>query len=153
MQLLATPPAERENPLHHLPPEIGLGREMVQRYTGDFMDRLGPADDGPPAACLTRYVTLFRVSLGQGRMCLCGMMGAEITGVPEAVLGDVQGFFAANRDWLTQVMNRTKTPRPALEAGIFLATLEGALMIARVCGDAAGFDAVAQACIDRITGR
>jgi TetR/AcrR family transcriptional regulator, transcriptional repressor for nem operon len=135
---------------YHFPTKTDLGRQMVQRYTKEFMDRLGPVDDAPPRACLARYVALFRASLGQGRMCLCGMMGAEITGVPEAVLGDVQAFFAANRDWLTQVMGRTDTPQPALEAGIFLATLEGALMIARVAGDPDGFVAVARASVDRI---
>jgi TetR/AcrR family transcriptional regulator, transcriptional repressor for nem operon len=137
---------------YHFPTKADLGRQMVQRYTKAFMDRLGAADDGPPRASLLRYAALFRASLSEGRMCLCGMIGAEISGVPDAILGDVQAFFAANRDWLTAVLGHAGLDQPALQASIFLATLEGALMIARVSHDPTSFDAVASASIDRLLG-
>jgi TetR/AcrR family transcriptional regulator, transcriptional repressor for nem operon len=133
---------------YHFPTKADLGRQMVQGYTTQFMGHLGPADDGMPAACLARYAALFRGALTNKKMCLCGMIGAEISGVPDAMTVDVQAFFAANRDWLAAVMTRAGIPQPALQASIFLATLEGALMIARVSDDPARFDAVARASID-----
>jgi TetR/AcrR family transcriptional repressor of nem operon len=136
---------------YHFPTKADLGRQMVQRYTAQFVQALGPADQGTPRDCLSRYAGLFRASLTNSRMCLCGMVGAEITGVPPAMMADVQAFFAANREWLASVLTRAGVPDPALQAEVFLATLEGALMIARVGGDPAGFDAVAGALIDRLT--
>jgi TetR/AcrR family transcriptional regulator, transcriptional repressor for nem operon len=133
---------------YHFPTKADLGRQMVQRYAKQFMERLGPADDGTPKACLARYVALFRGTLTDRKMCLCGIVGAEITGVPDVMTADVQAFFAANRDWLSAVLARTRTPKPELQASIFLATLEGALMIARVSNDPASFDAVVYASID-----
>jgi TetR/AcrR family transcriptional regulator, transcriptional repressor for nem operon len=135
---------------YHFPTKADLGRQMIRRYTAHFMAALGDADAGTPRDALLRYVALFRASLANSRMCLCGMVGAEIAGVPEAMVSDVQAFFAANRAWLTAVLTCAGTPDRELQAEVFLATLEGALMIARVCGDPARFDAVAAAAIDRL---
>jgi TetR/AcrR family transcriptional regulator, transcriptional repressor for nem operon len=135
---------------YHFPTKADLGQQMVQRYTKQFMERLGPADDGTPRACLMRYADLFRGSLTDHKMCLCGMVGAEITGMPDAMTADVQAFFAVNRDWLSVVLARAGIAAPDVQASVFLATLEGALMIARVSNDPVSFDAVVDASIDRL---
>jgi TetR/AcrR family transcriptional regulator, transcriptional repressor for nem operon len=135
---------------YYFPTKADLGEMLVQRYSTRFLQALGSPDDGTPEACLIRYTALFRASLDQGRMCLCGMVGAELSGVPEAVSDHVAAFFAANQDWLGKVLARAGTPEPLVEAQLFLATLEGALMIARVTKDNASFDAVATASIARL---
>jgi TetR/AcrR family transcriptional regulator, transcriptional repressor for nem operon len=134
---------------YHFPTKADLGQQLVQRYTQTFMERLGHADDGAPDACLTRYIAVFRGALSEGKMCLCGMIGAEISGIPAAITADVQAFFVANRAWLAKVLGRAGVGQPALQASVMLATLEGAMMIARVSDDADSFDAVAKACVDR----
>ena len=134
---------------YHFPTKAMLVESLVHRYIDNFFDALGQADVGPPEACLERYVGLFRRSLGEGRMCLCGMMGAEIGDLPASVAGAVRSFFDANLDWLTHVYERMGARQAATRAQLLLATLEGAMMMARVSQDAAGFDSVARAAIAR----
>jgi TetR/AcrR family transcriptional regulator, transcriptional repressor for nem operon len=127
---------------YHFPTKANLGQKLVTRYTEQFFEKLGPADDGSPDACLSRYAGLFRATLDRGRMCLCGMVGAEISGVPAELVVDLKAFFDRNRDWLTSVISRSGVAQPALQAQILLATLEGALLIARVAEDVGQFDAI-----------
>jgi TetR/AcrR family transcriptional regulator, transcriptional repressor for nem operon len=130
---------------YHFATKSDLGQALVLRYTDAFMAALGPPDAVPPDAALDRYIGLFRATLGQGRMCLCGMLGAETSALPRPVAEKAQAFFAANRLWLSAVLHRAGSDAPGTGAALFLATLEGALMIARATGDDTGFDTVARA--------
>ena len=80
-------------------------------------------------------------------MCLCGMFGAEITHLPDKVARETQIFFERNRDWLvTVIMRAGKKKKADAEKAAFsiLATLEGAMILARTLDDPAVFDAAAQ---------
>lgn len=131
---------------YHFPTKAELGKALVRHYTMQFMTALGDSDAGTPEACLERYVGLFRAALQDGRMCLCGMMGAEISGIPDDVAREVRAFFDTNTDWLTRVFERGGTTKLAAQkrARLFLSALEGAMLIARVSGDPTLFDGVAK---------
>jgi len=77
-------------------------------------------------------------------MCLCGMIGAEVDGVPAEVSAEVREFFRANELWLMRVFERpgahTTTARG--RARVFVSALEGAMLIARANGDTGFFDDV-----------
>jgi TetR/AcrR family transcriptional repressor of nem operon len=133
---------------YHFPTKAKLGQQLISRYADDFMASLGAADSDTPEACLARYVGLFRETLGQGRMCLCGMVGAEIAGVPKLLAPDVQTFFDRNCAWLTEVIARSGKSQPGLRAEVLLATLEGAMLMARVANDPARFDPIAHRATD-----
>jgi TetR/AcrR family transcriptional regulator, transcriptional repressor for nem operon len=128
---------------YHFPTKAALGEALVQRYSDDFMKALGDPDAEAPDELLARYIGLFRQSLQQGRMCLCGMVGAEIEDVPEAVAAEVRAFFAANRLWLQRVLTRQGVPKPFETAAMVIAALEGAMLVARVSGDSQLFDVIA----------
>ena len=130
---------------YHFPTKAKLGQVLVQRYSRDFMAELGDPEADPPGACIDRYIGLFRQSLHQGRMCLCGIVGAEIEDIPEAVADEVRAFFAANQLWLERVLTRKNDPRPDEKAALIIAALEGAMLMARVSGDNALFDVIAKA--------
>lgn len=130
---------------YHFPTKAALGQVLVQRYNRDFMAALGDPDADPPEACIARYINLFRQSLYQGRMCLCGMVGAEIEDIPEPVAAEVRAFFAANRVWLERVLARQNDSEPAEKAALIIAALEGAMLMARVSGDNGLFDGIAEA--------
>ena len=130
---------------YHFPTKAELGQALTRRYTTQFMTALGDPETGNPEQCLQRYVELFRGALDSGRMCLCGMMGAEISGVPDEVASEVRAFFDANHTWVARVLERTGKPKAtaAAHARLFVATHEGAMLVARVSGDRPSFDEVA----------
>jgi TetR/AcrR family transcriptional repressor of nem operon len=134
---------------YHFATKADLGTALAERYTADFIAALGPAEALAAEAALDHYIGLFRATLRQGRMCLCGILSAETSALPTPVAVAAQVFFAANRDWLSVVLRRAGRADHETGAALFLAALEGALMIARAADDAAGFEAVAQAARDR----
>ena len=129
---------------YHFPTKAILGQALVKRYTLLFLNALGKPDAAPPVQCLRHYVDIFRAALLEGRMCLCGMIGAEVDGVPAEVALEVRQFFAVNLTWLTAVFEAAgERPITAqAKASLFLSTLEGAMLIARAGGDRNSFDDV-----------
>ena len=127
---------------YHFPTKADLGQQLVKRYTAEFMAALGDPKASSLSQRLRHYVGLFRAALSEGRMCLCGMVGAEVDGVPAEVSAEVREFFRANELWLMQVFEgagaHTATARG--KARLFLSALEGAMLIARASGDTGSFD-------------
>ena len=131
---------------YHFPTKANLGQALVRRYTVLFLNALGKPDAASPVQCLNHYVDVFRAALLDGRMCLCGMIGAEVDGVPGEVALEVRQFFAANLNWLRCVFEvGGECPLAAeAKARLVLSALEGGMLIARSGGDRNSFDEVAR---------
>jgi TetR/AcrR family transcriptional regulator, transcriptional repressor for nem operon len=131
---------------YHFPTKSDLGQALVSRYTAEFMAALGPPAAVQPEASLRHYVDLFRQSLADGRMCLCGMVGAEVGGIPPELGQAVRAFFAANDVWLTGVFEKGGWPPASAKsrARFAISALEGAMLIARTNQDHAVFNDVAE---------
>jgi TetR/AcrR family transcriptional repressor of nem operon len=70
-------------------------------------------------------------------MCLCGVLAAEASTLPERVGGAVRAFFAENEAWLAGLLAEGRNSgelafpgTPAQTAQAVFASLEGALMSA-----------------------
>jgi len=126
---------------YHFPTKSDLGAAVARRYTADFMEKLETkeATEGDTATLLVYYASLFKGALQQdNKMCLCGMLGAEATSLPDAVKVEVSQFFDKNVTWLAGVFVRhdEDADSKALsgaekKAAAFIATLEGALILAK----------------------
>ena len=129
---------------YHFPTKANLGQQLVKRYTAEFIAALGDPQASSPSQGLLHYVGLFRAALSDGRMCLCGMIGAEVDGVPAEVSAEVREFFRANELWLMRVFERAGAHTAAArgKARLFVSALEGAMLIARASGDTSSFDDV-----------
>lgn len=131
---------------YHFPEKEALGAALAERYTERFMAGLGdPADlDRAPEILVRRMVAAYRHSIfEEGLMCLCGMFGAEAADLPPRVQAATRVFFERNLAWLRVVLNRMPAVtkgEPSIESYRILATLEGALLLARGLNDAAAFD-------------
>ncbi|WP_020593857.1 TetR/AcrR family transcriptional regulator [Kiloniella laminariae] len=131
---------------YHFPTKGDLGAAVAKRYTDRFMAHLGPADAHSPHQQLERYVQAFRSSLAdEDKMCLCGMLGAEISSLPENVVLVSREFFSKNLSWLTAVFLRNETKSgtitdPETRALKTLALLEGGLVLARNLEGLSTFD-------------
>ena len=141
---------------YHFPTKGDLGAALARRYADQFFDRLGPASDiaVPSHTLVERFVGQFRNSLAENdQMCLCGLFGAEIAALPREVGAEVASFFERCIDWLEAAHARASrglvgqdTP-PRERALSLLATLEGALILARTLKDAEIFDRIAASAV------
>lgn len=143
---------------YHFPNKGDLGRELVARYRADFRREFVRIEGatGDSRRRLERYVGLYRAVLeDEGRMCLCGMMAADLVTLPEEVQEEVRGFFAENAAWLAGMLLGGREVgalvfEPEAEARLLLSSLEGAMLLARSNGGLPGFDAVARAALQRL---
>ncbi len=139
--------------LAHFASKADIGAALARRYTERFLTAIGGADDPslPPATLLSRYVDAFRHALVQdGQMCLCGILGAEVSSLPLSVADEAKQFFQRNVDWLETVLGRTTDPdltdsgRRHQRALSILSALEGAMIIARTLDQTNVLDEVAE---------
>jgi len=126
---------------HHFRTKAELVAALARRYTERFESALAAIDVArrDPLARLKAYVQLFATTYAQdGRLCVCGMLGAEADGLPDAVADAVAGFFQLNLTWLTAAFRDaqhsgqvTTGQRAANLAELMLSALEGAMVVGR----------------------
>lgn len=139
---------------YHFPSKSELVRDLVALYTQTIKDRLESIviENVGMRARLSAYVSLFRESIGDAdRMCACVMLGAEAGTVPDDVRETVGAFFHFHGDWVARVLSDGRASGEidfvgpaAIEARMFCATVQGAALIARGCGDIGLYDSTTQ---------
>ena len=85
------------------------------------------------------YRSAFRTALDRdGRMCLCGVLGAEAGGLPPEVAEATRTFFRrCIEDLSARMGGGPETKARALQV---MATLEGGMVLARALGSIDAFD-------------
>lgn len=139
---------------YHYPAKADLGAALVRRYRGRLEATLAAIDavDETPAERLKRFVDAYRdVVHDDGRVCLCTVLAAEDASLPDAVRSEVRAFLDLNETWLARTLDEGRARgdlrydgMPVDAARAFLATLEGAMLLARAHHDAARFHAIAR---------
>lgn len=133
---------------YHFANKSDLGEALIERYTSRFDDALAAVDsrmtDAP--ARLKAYADLYLDVLRGKRMCLCGMMAAELETLPDPMQAAVLTFFTHNQEWLSRVLKdgdskgTIKFRGSANEtARTIIGALEGAMLLARLFGNVASF--------------
>lgn len=137
---------------YHFPTKADLGAELARRYREEAAATLAEisAATADPARRLRQYAGVFRRALeNQNRMCMCGLMAAEIDDLPDAVKTEVKAFGDANIAWLAGVLGAAHPGRSAKankqHALAVFAAISGAQLIARSRGDASVYDAIVNA--------
>lgn len=115
---------------HHFPTKADLAAAVARRYTDRLMEAVLAA---PERGRVHLWRDIFRRALrDDGRMCLCGILGAESGGLPPTVSAEAKRFFQLAADTLS-------ASHP--DAGVrIMASLEGAMLIARTMRDPNIFD-------------
>lgn len=142
---------------YHFPAKGDLARVAVSRYRAWANHTIANWQNEMPDALhqLERYIAFYSEEVdGTPRMCLCALLAAELPTLPEAVRAEVEGFFADQIAWLSAVLDAgcragTLCVVGSVEeaAQAILAGFEGAMIAARVYGDAARFRTIAEALI------
>lgn len=139
---------------YHFPTKAALGQHLVERYERNFVMALSSIDAQHVSAFakLTAYVEIYVRVLRGGNMCLCGMLAADYSTLPEAIRASVRHFFVVNQAWLAAVLLRGRKEKelafagkPADVAHILMSTLEGAMLLARTDSDVGRFRTLAAA--------
>jgi TetR/AcrR family transcriptional regulator, transcriptional repressor for nem operon len=138
---------------YHFAGKAELGKALIDRYAGRFAEALAAIDasGADAAAKLAAYAELYASVLRDGRMCLCGMLAAEYHTLPAPMREAVTRFFDDNETWLTEVIEsgaragELRISGSAHDAArLLVGGLEGAMLVARLRGDPARFDASAE---------
>lgn len=139
---------------YHFPSKADLGVALVDRYRNNFaaeLERISAASQEAPKR-LKAFVALFRDTLNEERLCLCGMLGAERDGLPTPVNEGVASFFDLCEGWLIEVLKKGRKTgeidfrgKASVVADQFLALLEGAMVVARSRNDPERFEKAASA--------
>jgi TetR/AcrR family transcriptional repressor of nem operon len=128
---------------YYFPAKSDLGVKVANRYSGRFMAALGDPLEAPETAedVLAKLHGLFVSALRKdGQMCLCGVLAAEIPGLPVDVAMEAKSFFDRVTAWLETSLSRTgwgkNRPQDEIKSQALsaLALLEGGMMVARVHG-------------------
>lgn len=147
---------------YHFSGKSELGQALIDRYAHRFRAALAAIDEqlDDPAAKLVAYVDLYGEVLRQGRMCLCGMLAAEVETLPEPIRLAVISFLDANETWLEGVLESgcrsgalAFAGSPRENARSIVAALEGAMLVARPYGDPARFQLTADRLLAGLTVR
>jgi TetR/AcrR family transcriptional regulator, transcriptional repressor for nem operon len=146
---------------YHFPSKADLGRRLMERYQENFLAALATIDETSTnvGEKLERYVSIYSDALSANRMCLCGMLAAEYATLPKPVREQVIRFLDANEAWVAEVLDRARRSEglqlpglPIEAARLIVATLEGAMMLARSYGDVQRFERAAQRLLENIVG-
>lgn len=136
---------------YHFPEKSELGESLISRYAGRFLEMLSLIDgcEMPSLQKLESYCDLYGLALRDERMCLCGMLAAEYQTLPDLMRERVHGFFEDNRRWLATLLEIGReegslavAASPQEAAQMIIATLEGAMLVARAYGNTDLFDSV-----------
>jgi TetR/AcrR family transcriptional repressor of nem operon len=124
----------------HFATKEQLGIRLVERYSERFEQALAGIAGGRarPLAKLEAYTELYAETLRGKRMCLCGMLAAELETLPQSMRDALRKFFDLNEQWLANVLAAGRKSGelnfdgpPERTASALVATLEGAMLLAR----------------------
>jgi TetR/AcrR family transcriptional regulator, transcriptional repressor for nem operon len=131
---------------YYFPEKNDLTAVLIQNYTEGFAGRLQAiaAREKTLKKKLLAYIGLFEEATSNGKLCLCGMLSAEIAVLDDASRALLVAFFKLAEDWLqTAFEGHADQLAVAMEpkqlAQALLAGLEGAILLDRVQGDQSHF--------------
>ncbi len=118
---------------------------VFHRYNREFFAALAEVVEanGSPVERLDGFMALVRDTLVvEDRMCLCGMMMAEVALLPAGIRQQTRNFTDTAIAWLSDQWELLGKSNPADLAVTTLARLEGGMLLSRVSGDVKHLDLV-----------
>lgn len=137
---LADEAGVKSSSVHYYFPEKGdLTAALIDNYSKNFMQHLQRVFEskGGLRAKLMRFVDLFEEAAADDKLCLCGMLAAELSALDDECRSLLEAFFVNSESWLVRVLKEHKAEvasplPPAKLAAVMMSGLEGALLLDRV---------------------
>jgi len=130
----------KSSSVHYYFPEKGnLANAIIINYTTQFSEQLDQIDieKSSPQQKLEAFVKIFEKTIKADKLCLCGMMAAEISSLHEESRLLLKKYFLLVENWLNKIFTQhqeslTIDIKPRELAKIVMSGLEGAILIDRV---------------------
>ncbi|MBW4518826.1 MAG: TetR/AcrR family transcriptional regulator [Scytolyngbya sp. HA4215-MV1] len=148
----------------HFPKKDDLLVALLDRYSDRFLrivDGILATSDAPEVK-LRRYCSLFEATLNSGsqeKVCLCAMLGAELTALNHPSVEQVRNFYRANEERLVTLLKAGQqngsfrfTGEVTVTAALIFGLLEGGMLIARAQGTTNQFHSVIEQLLQLIKG-
>jgi TetR/AcrR family transcriptional repressor of nem operon len=123
---------------HHFPSKSSLGVAVIRRYREIFNNRLVEFESTGNKWIdkIHSYAMLYEDVLLKNKLCLCGMLAADIETLPRVLQKEIRGFFADNEAWLAKILSTRYKSMPTSRlneiAWQIISTLQGAVIMARM---------------------
>jgi TetR/AcrR family transcriptional repressor of nem operon len=145
----------------HFSTKAVLVEQLVRRYRADVLGNLGQlaAQVAPAQQRLAHYAGYWEncIRTNTSPYCMGAMLASELPTLPAEIQVEVRAFFQDMHGWLASTITDGVAQQAlvvsrdvALEARSFLGVVHGAMLDARVFGDAATFAAVVGDAIGRL---
>lgn len=123
---------------HHFPTKATMAAAVARRYGEKFLAAVAKQPDETAEDAVVAYRSAFREALNRdGRMCLCGILGAEAGVLSPEVAEEILSFF---RRCIEDLSRRIGGEDAEARAFHIIATLEGGMMLSRAYKDIEAFD-------------
>jgi TetR/AcrR family transcriptional regulator, transcriptional repressor for nem operon len=131
---------------YHFPAKQDLGLELIRRYRRQLRDGFAHADSisQDPAKRLSMYVQFFADLVRNGQLCLCTALAAEADSLSAAIHSELQAAFSDKTMWLEQNLAALGHSNADLKAKQMVATVEGAMLMARAYKDVMVYETICQ---------
>lgn len=123
---------------HHFPSKSSLVVAVIRRYREIFNDCLAEFElsEKKWSDKIRSYAMLYEDVLFKNRLCLCGMLAADIETLPRILQKEIRGFFEDNESWLAKILSThyKSIPHDRLNeiAWQIISTLQGGVIMARM---------------------
>jgi TetR/AcrR family transcriptional repressor of nem operon len=123
---------------YFFPTKAALVAAVARRYADLCLTELGDPASRAPAEAVGLIGEMFRRTVAEKkRMCLFGMLAAEVGALPPEVGAEARRFFAETLGWLRAALRAEDGAAEAM-----LAAFEGGVLLARAMDDPSMLDKV-----------
>ncbi len=147
---------------YHFPAKADLGQALITGYEAQFADALSAIDasGGTSTDKVMAFVGLYENVLAKNHTCLCGMLAAEFETLPQPMQSALDHFFDMCELWLENVLIEGRRlgdfhfDEPGREVAQYvIATLEGAMILARSHGSPERFRTASHRLVASLAGK
>ncbi|MFM9939093.1 MAG: TetR/AcrR family transcriptional regulator [Hyphomicrobiaceae bacterium] len=144
---------------HHFPAKAVLGRCLIKRYSDRFFGMLSDLtrETASPLRRLRTYISIHAALVQSDKLCLCGMLAAELPTLTGAMRTELEDFFQKNIAWVASTVSDARSSGeaafnqdPAQLGRLIIAGLDGLMILARTQSSSATFEADAWELLSRI---
>ncbi len=127
---------------YHFPEKSHLAKALIERYSAEFFQALDAIAEKPGGLeeKIIDFFTIFEEVIKENKLCLCGMMAAEVELLNDENRQLLADYFTKTEQWLVDLITQHQSEiKSSLSAQVLakslLSSLEGALLLDRVVND------------------
>lgn len=155
---LATRVGIKSSSVHyHFPEKTDLARALISRYSEQFFERLEKISNSRASLKnkLRSFIGIFEEVAAANKLCLCGMIAAEVESIDETNRALLNDYFSGTEKWLQLLFEENAEELQSdftstQMAKVILSGLEGALLLDRSTGEQHHLRAQKELCLSLI---